>query len=539
MRLFANIYEPPADFGLLNSTTKPVERLTDVADVGIRWALPGGIQRFEVTVHSKSKMEAFHRYKWHLGYRLVVYDTYCDRPIADGQIFEIMPNGRVVTYICAGYWERTYDDLYTLADMSGITASTATSAVIKDILTDAVSIDDAEQGEIEASGVNIGGWTPDERVGTPAGDAITQLASMGNSSDEPMYFWFRLPTFDGTVPRRPLPVLRSDTLTGLAGKGTSVAADWIVPKEALTQDGMTISRHLFDLKTNVAIGYHRLSGTHTAIASSNIQLTDSTATFPASGVGVGDTVVNITDGSYGQVASISGDTQLLVTDLIGGTDNDFDLNDRYAIIMKNPQWTATATQANNRYWARMYREIRPEFDATQAAQYRDTLMAVYGRPVLQQAFVLSGPFIYGSGGGKFPLWRVIAENGGIMRLRDFYPDQELFNFSLDRERTFRIVAMDYTYSDNRLRVVPDSRDARLDILLAQALKTQRRLGQIISTANAARSTGDRGQDLIGGSGPGGGPGNIPEGYVQGPWNIRQYREWLNNQTPGGPGGSWG
>jgi hypothetical protein len=69
------------------------------------------------------------------------------------------------------------------------------------------------------------------------------------------------------------------------------------------------------------------------------------------------------------------------------------------------------------------------------------------------------------------------------RITDLFPEAAVFSASDDRQQTFMAVAMDYTYRDNRLRVVPSTGDSRLDVQLNQAGLIQ---GQIISTMTAAR-----------------------------------------------------
>ena len=65
-------------------------------------------------------------------------------------------------------------------------------------------------------------------------------------------------------------------------------------------------------------------------ADGSANLDDPTADFVAAGVQPGDIVVNITDGSHSLVTAVAA-TDLTVAGLMGGTDNDFDLGDRYAV----------------------------------------------------------------------------------------------------------------------------------------------------------------------------------------------------------------
>jgi hypothetical protein len=80
------------------------------------------------------------------------------------------------------------------------------------------------------------------------------------------------------------------------------------------------------------------SGTATSASVNNpdgtITLTDSAATFQTNNVGRGDLIINVTDGSQCTVIeldSVTPETKLLATTLIGGTDNDFDIPDAYDV----------------------------------------------------------------------------------------------------------------------------------------------------------------------------------------------------------------
>lgn len=90
------------------------------------------------------------------------------------------------------------------------------------------------------------------------------------------------------------------------------------------------------------------TGTHTPAGSSATVLTDSTATFQAKGVKVGDTVRNTTDGSNGIITSVDSETQVTVEELLGGTDNDFDQNDVFAVdkLIQTRVWKVNAYADN-------------------------------------------------------------------------------------------------------------------------------------------------------------------------------------------------
>lgn len=73
------------------------------------------------------------------------------------------------------------------------------------------------------------------------------------------------------------------------------------------------------------------SGTITTPDAAGLALIDSTALFITNGVVPGDMLLNITDNSHATVLSIVSETQLQVDGLTGGTDNQFDSADSYAV----------------------------------------------------------------------------------------------------------------------------------------------------------------------------------------------------------------
>jgi hypothetical protein len=73
------------------------------------------------------------------------------------------------------------------------------------------------------------------------------------------------------------------------------------------------------------------SGTITTANGNGRTLTDTSATFQTNNVGRGDLVYNVTDGSQCTVISVDSEVQLTTTQLIGGTENDYDFADSYVV----------------------------------------------------------------------------------------------------------------------------------------------------------------------------------------------------------------
>jgi len=445
----------------------PNEHFTDPSELSIRWALPGGINRIEITIKARSKEDAYRRYIEHLGDTFGIYDTSCHSVIT-GQCYEVIPDGRHVTYVCAGHFKRANDDFYNVGDFP---ATGNTDVIIEDILTDSVAITSADQTNIGASSVPIGGWIPDHTPGTYAGNAIAELALVGNNANKMMDFYFVDQILDESKLNLPIPYFKSRSATA--------TPDWIFSIEDLAPNGLTMARNIWNLKTIVWIAYGRLSGTHTDANPADTTLKDAAATFITDLVGPGDKVINVTTNAVWEVASITSETELAFTDTTTAGWSDGDV---YSIKLRDPLWTIASAESSD-YWSVFYREIRPELDQTQAEQYRDQLAATYSAPVQQQAYVISAPTIKDSIGVQHPLWRVFTHPSFYFRADNVFPDEVIFADSDDRAHTWMATAMDYTYSNNRLRVVPSSGDSRLDAILNQAGLIN---AQMISTEAAWR-----------------------------------------------------
>ena len=488
-KLMAARYPEFSTFGIATAET-----ISDVSELGIGWNIPGGIQRIELTVRARSRLDAYARHKDHLGHRIALFDTTCHRYIC-GEVFEVVPNGSHVTYVCAGPWKRAYDDFYETGDYPG---TGDTDVIIKDILTDSMSYDSTDQSNIDASSISAVGWTPELMIGSWPGDAIKELTLIGDSNDKIMDFYFVDQAFSGTQAQAPLPYLKSRSLTA--------SPDWVFSVEDLAQGGRQLGRHIWDLKSDVYIGYGRLAGTHDGGNGSHT-LIDGSEDFITDGVRPGDRVVNITDDTVYEVAEVTNLTTLTFTN---NTSAAWDNDDVFSINLREPKWTAVNSPATTDYWSRVYKEVYMEMEQTQAEQYRDQLYTTYKDAVLQQAYIVSAPTIKDYNGVRHPLWRVFMGDSYYFRADNLFVDEAVFTDSDDRTNSFMAVSMDYTYSDNRLRVVPSTNDSRLDAMLAQAGIIN---GRIISTASGVLLPGFpiTGTQGGGGGGASGGGGGFPAG----------------------------
>lgn len=457
------------------------------ADVGIRWGLPGGIQRVELTVKAKSRYDAHARYIGHHGHRIALFDNLCDKPIGC-QVYEVIPDGLHITYICAGPWKRTFDRQYTVSDMGDLTIPTDDiNVVVKDILDDKVDVDSGDTSNVSDSGVNIGAWSPEMRGAYKlAGEAINELYKVGDNSNNPTDFYFVDKLFSGTQMQAPDAYLKSRAV----GKSGTADPDWVFSIEDLAPSGLTLARHIWDLRRQIIVGFGRLTGTHTA-ANNQATLTDAGGVDFRSYVTIGDTVLNYTQDELFTVSAVA-QTVLTFQDVDHA--GDWDTNDRYVVFLRKPAYTGWATSTETDLWAPRYRVTKREFDQTQAEEYRDAIMGLYETAQQQQAFVIGSPYIHNNGGYRRALWRPFMGNSFYFRADNIFPEAQLFGESDNRETSFMAVAMDYTHgggSDGRLRIVPSTSDSRLDAMLGEAGIIK---GQLISTETAWRNRkreGDR------------------------------------------------
>lgn len=123
---------------------------------------------------------------------------------------------------------------------------------------------------------------------------------------------------------------------------------------------------------------------------------------------------------------------------------------------------ATDSDSQSRYWTREVNLSVSGMSDTHATQLRDAYLGKYKSPTLALGYTLSTPYVRDALGRKRPLWYVIKHGGG------YVGDFGLAETSLAGPIVRRIVAAEYDYHLNRLRLVIDTADSRLDAVLARA-----------------------------------------------------------------------
>ena len=131
--------------------------------------------------------------------------------------------------------------------------------------------------------------------------------------------------------------------------------------------------------------------------------------------------------------------------------------------------TASATDADSQ--ARYGLRERWDFDlgmapAVAAAQYNNLVLARYKDPQQSASFTLN-TWLYDQWGGRWPLWRAIADFPFKFTVNDLIPDATVLGHTLDNKRTFITLAVEYSYDSNSLTITPDTEDNRADAMLAR------------------------------------------------------------------------
>jgi hypothetical protein len=421
-------------------------------NIGVNWRLDShGVGRIEVTVRTRNKIDQYDRYKNHLGHRIALYGSDCYRPIS-GFITDVEYAGAGrVTYTAKGPGAcRLEDEYYTTVQAT----ATGLDNLLAAMLTASVSVSSSDQSNIDNNTTTASGWQPNHPEGSLPRDVIQDILKMSDSSGNIWDFWFLDPPFSG--------VSLGDYLPYYKARSETADADWVVYRRDLSR--ISLARDINDLKTDVTVYYGTITGTHDTSSSG---LRDSSVNFRTLGVQPGDRITNITDGCRARVAWIdpTNDDEISTTGLSGGSTNDFTIGDTYAIELQEPKYTQTDSVTAS-YWTREYADSQPKMTSAQASQYADILKDTEPRQV--QSFTVGAPWIRDGNGAKWPLWAVVAQGGGYLRVADLYPAAALFSTSADKLTTFRITGLDYDYAGNSLSVTVQDPSLRLDARLRRA-----------------------------------------------------------------------
>lgn len=514
MRLYAARFQ-----NSLNASQ--LELLPDAQNVGVRWDINAfGVERIEVTIKARNRYDLYDRYSNHLGQRLALFGADHYRPIS-GYITEIRPEGAGrVTYVAKGPGH-----LLSNGNLDNTIYGTAAtvSATLQTILSNYTSVASSDYSNIVTNSTALGGWQVSLPGGNQLATSIKQLLDKRDSSYRTYDFWLVDKPFafcglgqwlayyqyrDSAVATgwqvklrdlseislaRDINELRTSvivyygTLTGTASSGggnnsiirsTTQISDWtkdgVKPGDtAVNITNSSKARVLTVGTSNLTVDRFEPEVTSgTATGGSTTTLVDTGKNFVAIGVRVGDVLINVTNNTSITISAVATTTLTHSATTANAAGNSYRVypsvltGDTWAVQMQNPTQFSTQASVSPSYWLREVVESKPDMDATQAAQYANALLR--NEPEQVQAFTVGSKFIRDRYGRRWPLWEVIAQGGGYIRIPDLYPDFGSMTNALNKLTTFFITSMDYDYASNKLRLQVDNKDRRLDVALRDA-----------------------------------------------------------------------
>lgn len=425
-----------------------------IADVGIRWALPGGVQRCEVTIRAESRDLAVGRYRYNIGDRIAIMDNLGGRPIHDGYIHEARLNGLMVTYVVGGIWQRHHDRYVTTAPTTTDDSDVyLVSDVLPSVLSGAINTDN-----VAGTGIPMGDYQLPELVGAYPGKIIEDILAMGDSSGNVIDYWTRPGRMRGARLGQPeawlQPRQASDDIT------------WQVWRRDISE--LRLSRDAWDMRNQIDI-YHNLSTTLVANANGG-----ATSITVASATGLAEEYeieIKLDSDRWHKtvIDTISGTTVNLIDKIPGSGTPQATSGNVVRLVSPLVKLTRSDTNAQGTYWRRDYAERRQNFDATQAAGLANAMLEGMAYPTAASSFTISAARIDDGQNGSWPIWRML-HNPGIVRIMDVQPTPGRFlTAQLDRYASFRVIALDYSHSQRAMRVVPDvyTGDQRVDVILQQ------------------------------------------------------------------------
>lgn len=432
-----------------------LEQFDSIVSAGVRWSIETfGVDRIEVTVKTRNRLDVYDRLAKHNGQRLALYGSELCRPIS-GNIVKVEQAGEnLITYTARGPRWRHDDWLVRATFPTG----QDTNERLEQLLTTYVDITSSDYSDIDATGKDAAEFQTTWPRGNYPSKIIDEYRKMSDADGNPWDYWCVDETFDGTSLRKFKPYFKNRNAQTVAWRVS--LKDMRLPQ---------LSRSIEELKSFARVWYGSFQTAVSTGDATGVTLIAAPANFTGFQVEAGDRVTNITDGSRGKVKSItSGSTLVLVGDgLQGGVDDRFDVGDEIYITREDAWYSETATAASAPL-TRHFDHNNKLFRAEQASSYAQALVDFYGVPIQQQSFVITAPYITDANGAKRSLWDVVANGGGVLHVTDLYPAAAQTAGTLNRETIFFITALDYDHSSNQLSVRVDSTDGRLDAQLRMA-----------------------------------------------------------------------
>lgn len=453
--------------------TNGTEHLESFGDsftgLGVRCSLPGWLQKLEFTIAAKSEADALHRWREHHGDWIVLSD-HRGRVLANAWVLDVQrqPGSLRVKYICKGSWERYDAEFYNSEDTEIDPADDIETTIQNLVQTISVAYYDA--ANIEANTEEVGEFhiaDVEDGPGFLPGEAIRELLDFRDASGNQWDFW--------SEPRwmkSGLPLLEA---AKYVQRPTSGTPDFTVDLNDITTSEMW-SAHIYDLATTISILPGHLTGTATQTGTDPyLNLQDNTVNFAEYNVQDGDVIVNLTETSsqgeriWCHVAGVTwndgGSFWELGTRLNNGTS--WDSGDDYDIKLQAPKKPATASSTTADYWTVEVVISAPELDQTAAANLAVALKNELSVPVLQQPFVIGGPYIRNASGAKIPIFELLRKPY-FVRISGMDDARAALSYSAANRYGMFVTAVDYEHDTRTLRVTPNRPTDRLDALLKNA-----------------------------------------------------------------------
>jgi len=377
----------------------------------IRASLHGGVQLIEFEI-ADDYVDA---YRWaydHIGAKVFVFDNSCNPPIAEGKIFEpgISDQGnRIVVY---GPW-LAYMFSQVYIDTASWLAAGQTGAQVEDILTTECPNINTDLSNVDEPGTTNIPWQPTDN--SYPGQLIPYLASLSDATNREWYFWLQSAPMSATTPQDPIPYFKPQS-----------SIEWYFWLQSAPMSATTPQDPIPYFKPQSSITKQYICWRED-MSPGGLDLTPS-------------------------LRELANDVRAMWRDFAG----------------VQQQTTSAADAASQARYG-----LREQWDfnlgaaaATSADQYRNLILAQRKDPLQMESFRLNG-WIYDEWGGKWPLWKVIADFPVKMTVVDLIPDNVVLGHTLDNKRTFVTLAAEYDYSSNTLVVTPDTEDNRADAMLAR------------------------------------------------------------------------
>lgn len=506
-RLFAEVYD--------DSYSSPVllDALPNIGDLGISWEVPFGVREIRLTA-KMSPLAAYEKYRRYALQRLALHDHYIDRPVATADITYLGYGwGHLILRAKGPAW-RLYDGLENTAATSGDN----TDDIVKRALTDHASIVNSDQTNIAATTAAVTQTLPSSQTttATTAGkledsgaNFQTNLIQIGyialNNTDST---WTTVTAIDSetvlSVAEDIFTIGENYTLWRPIARGTTTAtlASTLIDSNAdflrvyadsncaafnatdktpigiaatITKTTLALDADIFTVDEQYIIG-QRILLWHPPYEGSPVA--DVISEMVGYGNGSGAPVYFwLEDGGFqgghlpekprphlvAYSSTAEADWQVWRRDMrraeIG---RDFgNLATSVTTLFGNASESTTQTHNTGDYWTRDIVISGRNAIAGLADERASVYVNQQSDAILRRPWVIGCGRIMDGAGFCWPLWRMIAQGGGYLRVNDAFPEAALATAGYDRERQGRIVTLDYSYRRNQMRVVLDD-DTRAD-----------------------------------------------------------------------------